>query len=729
VATQAVVDRKQLQRRILAALDADIARPRPGILYRTSLLVVSGLVVLLPLLYVALAAALAWFGFWYATNFAPTMGQAHVGSLKLRIILYIAPVLACAVTVLFMLKPLFAPAARVEEGPTLSRKSEPFLFAYVDRICDHVGAPKPSRIDLDCQINASASFRGGMSGVFANDLVLTIGLPLVAGMDLRQLTGVLSHELGHFSQGTGMRLGFMIHSINRWFARVVHLRDSWDATLETTSTGGMFDLVILAVRGNVWLTRQVLRLFMTISHGFSCWMDRQMELDADRYATCVTGPDNVRSMLLQLHLVNASNDLACARLADAWREKKLGDDLPALVGSMVRTLPQKAVGNIAREALARRTRAWDTHPCIADRAARAAREAKPGAFHLDLPATALFEDFPALSRKATLAFYHETLDPSIGAQHLVSSQHMEERQERILLVVDACRRFFQGTLHVARPPKLGVSVVAPPADPGRALAELRGARAEIEVSTVAARAAFRRFSKAEEDALHVHGAETIVGAGVAVDAESFRLPTADLAGVARAMQRAQQVMDEAAPALDRFDALQHRRMLAALTLLHHPEVQARVEGAPMRVQQAQSIVATLATLEGALAPALTARRHLAAFSALASAVSQRQGVVPDLIVDRVHASAVALNGSLGTLRGALGSARHPLTDPPVLLRDHVIAQLPPAGDPLALLRAAKPALAALFEAQRRMLGNLCETCELVEAACGLAPLPMPPDER
>src|SRR6185369_15298207 len=110
--------------------------------------------------------------------------------------------------------------------------------------------------------------------------------------------------------------------------------------------------------------------------------------------------------------------------------------------SMVRSLPQKAVAGVQRGALARRTGAWDTHPCISDRAARAARAAHPGAFQLEMPATALFEDFETLSRRATLAFYYEMLDPSIGAQHLVSLQHMEQRQERILVVVDACRRYF-----------------------------------------------------------------------------------------------------------------------------------------------------------------------------------------------------------------------------------------------------------------------------------------------
>jgi hypothetical protein len=67
--------------------------------------------------------------------------------------------------------------------------------------------------------------------MFGNDLVLTIGMPLVAGMSLRQFAGVLAHEFGHFSQGAGMRLSFIIRSINLWFMRVVYERDDWDERL------------------------------------------------------------------------------------------------------------------------------------------------------------------------------------------------------------------------------------------------------------------------------------------------------------------------------------------------------------------------------------------------------------------------------------------------------------------------------------------------------------------
>ena len=67
-----------------------------------------------------------------------------------------------------------------------------------------------------------------MRSLFGNDLVLAIGLPLVAGLDLGNSCGVLTHEYGHFSRGAAMRAGYLIRQINAWFFRAVYERDGWD---------------------------------------------------------------------------------------------------------------------------------------------------------------------------------------------------------------------------------------------------------------------------------------------------------------------------------------------------------------------------------------------------------------------------------------------------------------------------------------------------------------------
>ena len=95
-----------------------------------------------------------------------------------------------------------------------------------------------------------------MMGLFGNELVLTVGLPFVAGLTLKEFAGLLAHEFGHFTQASGMRVSLLIRMVNYWFARVVYERDAWDQALAEWSKGGNGYLMALAgiTRLAVWLT-------------------------------------------------------------------------------------------------------------------------------------------------------------------------------------------------------------------------------------------------------------------------------------------------------------------------------------------------------------------------------------------------------------------------------------------------------------------------------------------
>src|SRR5262249_47260105 len=132
------------------------------------------------------------------------------------------------------------------------------------------------RIDVDCEVNASASPEHGILSLLRRRLVLTVGLPLAASLDVNQFAGVLAHEFGHFSQSAGMGLTYLVRSINAWFARVVYERDQWDAKLETWSHQKQLTLLVFCnlARAGVWLTRRVLWALMTCGHAVSCTMLR-----------------------------------------------------------------------------------------------------------------------------------------------------------------------------------------------------------------------------------------------------------------------------------------------------------------------------------------------------------------------------------------------------------------------------------------------------------------------
>src|SRR5262249_12433881 len=158
--------------------------------------------------------ALVGYGVYYhAVNHVGILGTVRGRGAVLTFAAYGAPLVVGAILILFMLKPLFSRPAKQGRTRTLKRQAEPVLFAFVERVCEAVGAPRPRQIQVDCEVNASAGFRRGLLSMFGHDMVLTIGLPLVAGLTLRQFAGVLAHEFGHFAQGAGMRLTYVVRSI------------------------------------------------------------------------------------------------------------------------------------------------------------------------------------------------------------------------------------------------------------------------------------------------------------------------------------------------------------------------------------------------------------------------------------------------------------------------------------------------------------------------------------
>lgn len=183
---------------LISALPDRIELVRRSRAYRLRLAMAT-LVLLLVLLVYAALVVITSYGVWshLATDeFAGAVRRVFGESPA-----YMAFCIAGPILCVFLVKPIFTMRRQARPGVTLERPAEPRLFAFVERLCAAQGAPAPSRIRVDTDINASASLRHGLISLFRDDLVLTVGLPLARTMTVRELTGVLAHEFGHFAQG------------------------------------------------------------------------------------------------------------------------------------------------------------------------------------------------------------------------------------------------------------------------------------------------------------------------------------------------------------------------------------------------------------------------------------------------------------------------------------------------------------------------------------------------
>ena len=411
----------ELLNTLLQAFDGDVEPVRTTLGYRFGIVLVTFAMLLLPLIYMALIAGVGYFVYWHATK-----NLSHFASMRnswILVFAYGGPLVAGVILLFFMIKPLFAPASHAGSEKVLQPNQEAILYAFVSRIARAIKAPEPRQIEVSCEVNASAS----LGGLFGKNLTLTLGLPLVAGLNARQFAGVVAHELGHFSQGAGMRFSYIVRTINFWFVRVVYERDSWDERLVqgATESGRLAPIIWFAMLC-VWATRWVLWVLMIISHLLSCILLRQMEYDADRTMARVAGCETFEEIARRLALWDASSHAIFSLAGSWWFKDRYPDDLPKLILSNADRIPKKLHRKIQQSLNKSRTGIFDSHPCLKDRMANVSREATDGIFNFDEPATVLLSDFTKLTRQATLKFHQSLFGRHVKREQMVAVVDLED---------------------------------------------------------------------------------------------------------------------------------------------------------------------------------------------------------------------------------------------------------------------------------------------------------------
>jgi Zn-dependent protease with chaperone function len=225
----------------------------------------------------------------------------------------------------------------------------------------------------------------------------------------------MAHELGHFAQGMGMRLTYLVRSIVDWFVRVVYQRDQWDDWLDETSRELDIRIgwIFLVAQLFVMIGRRLLWLLLHVGLAISGIMLRQMEFDADSYEARLAGSAAFGNTVRKLQLLNGATTLAQMQLSASLDHRKLVDNLPGLITIHARQMSKQVLPLIEKEISESKTGWFDSHPCDKDRITAAERLAAPGTFHTDRPAADLFEDFVAQSAAATWNLYLGYFGPKV----------------------------------------------------------------------------------------------------------------------------------------------------------------------------------------------------------------------------------------------------------------------------------------------------------------------------
>jgi Zn-dependent protease with chaperone function len=714
------------QRQILGALREQIEPTRSTFMYKLALLGVAGLNLVLPVIYFGLIVLVGHAIYWNWKYFGPDRGGHFVVQL--------GSTLLAGATLIFLIKPLFARDPKASIPLKIKSDAEPFLYEYVRTICELVKAPVPRTIRLMCEPNAYASFSGGMFGLVTGRMELTIGLPLVTGMSVRQLTGILAHEFGHFSQGGAMRLSFIVRIINAWLFKIVFLRDALDAKLEELSEGGDIRLwpFVKSMQFCIFLSRQLLFGVAWLGNAVSCFLLRQMEYDADRYEARTVGFRTFSSTFSRIQEIGIAHQMALGDLDTFHSEGRLPDNLPLLVVSNVKRITPELRKAFRKLAITQQTGLFDSHPSDRDRIDSARQESAAGVFQLtsqnsNPPATVLFANLERICRGITVDFYKEQMGRSFQKKLVYPANELISRRDAEFEAGKALDRYFQVHIPIDRPLPLDAESLSPPPRPQEALQNLKEARERMLAALVEYKPLPERYQHASAAQYNALEALAVIDSELKYRGKDFGLPNNRPETAQSQLKRVRAAVQHLAARMLTFESAASERLGAALRLLQVPKVAAAIPDGTAWQTEARMLIKDgrlISEMIGEL-PALQMlfRRTGALLSHLGNNRPQR---VIEKIVGQLEAMSSQLKLIHDQLEGKPYSFDH--ADDTVTLQHFVIPYVPEPMDLAGQVAACERLVDRLYTLQIRIFARLSQMAEKVESVLGLAPLPDPEPE-
>jgi len=705
---------------ILSAMNIAVPQIEPPAGYAWIMSAVAAFLVLIPLAYLALLLFLVWLLFWHVCQTFSTLSDGPY-------FLFHAPMAFLAgLLLIFLIKPVFFRSREdSEQVITLDPAKEPLLFAFVRRLCAATRSLTPARIEVDCEPNAHARLHRGLLSIFSGgDLVLRIGLPLAAGLPIRQFAGILAHEFGHFNQRSGMSGSYLIRRLSDFFAKIVFQRDRLDAALERLrhAPGAFRQLFYWVSMPFIESARGVLWLMLMLGELTACGVLRRMEYDADQFEAHVSGTrEFIRTNRLMIFLFLASRR-ARDELAGTWRNYRLADNLPRLIVANARQLAEHRadIFNI----LETQTTQWfDTHPSHNDRVKNVQRLGAPGLLQLDLPSKYLFSDFDAICRQSTEAFYRWALGEEFSVAKLVPTSELIEQGAEQRQAAKALRRFFRDQVVGLRPVLPESAAEMAPDDPRQTARELAGVRESM----------LRVAESVDADEYQRACAEVFVAQSEISLCDTFPLSNQTHAIRNRAQRRLREQMgirDRAMCALQSFEQLARQRLTGAFQLLFSPALRSipAEELAALR-DSASSMLGICNALQPyvdriAKLPEMAIRVRV-----LCSAYDDKNPFPP--LVDRVLTTTSEILKVLRSIESELSEMPYPYEHARqgASIGAALVPKQPDHRDPIETHGTALSAVDRFCELIFRTLGRLSEIAEKVETAIGLAPLPEPEDRE
>lgn len=692
--------------------------------YWAGLALVAGAIVLIPASYAALVAALAAGTAWHLVVHASWIAGEGAGPASALLYAFLA--LATALPMVFLLRPFCLSAPPRPAAVDLDPAAEPRLHAFVLRICEALGAPVPTRIRATMDVNASARFAPGPGSVLRGRLELTLGLPLVRGLDMAQFAGVLAHELGHFRQGGAMRLVHLLRAVSIWLARAAMAESAWERRPPEGGAAGAFLHPVLSfARLGAASARRVIQAHIHAGQVIGCVLLRQMERHADLAAIRMVGGETFAGMVLEAKVLETAWGLAHRSLGLSLREGRLADDLPALVAAHTRVFIPEVRRKLEQSLALERSALFDTHPGAAERVAFARSVPGRGLFHVSGPAHSLFSDFGSLSRKVTRDFYRQDLGEAFRPDRMVATADLVAGHGEAQVGEAAITGYFGGMAIPMRPFCFNPAHLEVVRAAG-ARERLAQARERIEAGIGRAGDLLRAYSLADANRLEAVQALVLTRAGFHIEPGDFRLDRPGVAAAEAAFAATDDALRDLSAGLASFEAAFRDRMASALALLDGPGIRKSMPDAPAQAREARRLVPVLGVLGQAQPMLDSLRMGFHALSVLIENIDGNEGSKE--LEEQMRHWGASVRRDLAALRPVLSTQDHPFSPAGTgfSLAEYAMEALPHEGDVGGLFHAAEETLERCHALHGRILGRLALAAGRAEGALGFGALRIEP---
>lgn len=411
-----------------------------GIKSRLELLWVETISLCIPVIYIG--TVLTLFFFLVALFAVPVVEHAVDGDL-LQATLWICPFILSFGLFFVLIKPLFGGFVSYH-GRVLRPEEAPALMSLVHHLSHHLNVKPPRRIEVNNETVMRVDAYAGINSIYRDEYKLIIGLPLLFGMSVPQLTAMLTHELSHFRSKQKKVAYYMINHVSEW---LYHRASGEDKRHQSLLKRMQKERLPRYEYIELWFWQRVHRIqqstfsfLFRLHRKLTAWKCREIELETDCSALEVVGSTAFESMLIQLRIIQSAQTVVSKQNDWAWKEGFLLDDYAQSVVMESQKITRKKLAKVQLESTES-----VTYFCPSDaiRLQQAKRTKKVGLVAIKDRASCLLYEGRSLSKELTALDY---LSSGIKApqRYSISSEIIRKLQQRKDKVNLLANHYFDG---------------------------------------------------------------------------------------------------------------------------------------------------------------------------------------------------------------------------------------------------------------------------------------------